>query len=143
MGKFPYKYILNTLVIAYKGGLNMTEKRKCFICGKEYEYCPNCSNAGEQPWKFLYHDEKCVDISNIWYAYRGKEITKDEAKTKMSAIKPNIDDALKHNSVAANEIKEIFGIKEEKPEPKKTDVEKVEEKKPVENKGKQFNGYKK
>lgn len=90
----------------------MAEKeKKCFICGKIYSYCPHCKDANpEESWKILFHDEKCRDISRIWYAYRGKEITKEEAKESMSVLKPNIDDTLNYDSVPAKEIQEIFGV---------------------------------
>lgn len=108
--------------------------RICFICGKEYRWCPNCREYdSNETYKYLFHDEKCAEISKIWYAYRGDEISKEEAKRRMSKIKPNIDDALLYTSVAANEIKEIFKVEEKLQEPKV--VNKVEERpveKPVE-----------
>ena len=77
-----------------------------------------------------------MDIANIWYAYRGKEISKETAKSEMEKIKPNIDNVLKHSSIAANEIKEIFGIHEEVVE------EIIEEKKDPEDEKKDSNSSK-
>lgn len=54
----------------------------------------------------------------------------------MEKIKPNIDDVLKYTSIAANEIKEIFGIKEEIVE------EIAEDKKESEGEKKDFNSSK-
>ena len=91
----------------------MAEKRKCFMCGKEYEFCPNCADKGnEEPWKFLYHDVKCMQVSKIWYAYRGHEISKDEAKTQMDEYPDVIAMILKNDSIPAKEIKDIYGVKE-------------------------------
>jgi len=88
-------------------------ERTCMCCGKKYEYCSHCNDFDPtETWKYLYHDKKCMGIAEVWYAYRGKEITKEEAKARMSEFKPNIDDVLKYNSIAAKEIREIFDIKE-------------------------------
>ena len=133
----------------------MAKKRICVMCGKEYEWCIHCtSSKPEEAWKFMYHDEKCMDIGNIWYAYRGKEIPKEEARIKLSQIKPNIDDVLKYHSIAANEIRDIFGIKleedveqvepkvEEKVEPK-VETKPVPEKKPDNQQFGKYNNKKK
>lgn len=91
----------------------MAQDRICMMCGTKYQYCPHCGeyNPDEQ-WRLLVHDKKCLDLSRLWYAYRGGEITKSEAKERMGKIKPNIDNVLKHKSLAADEIKEIFGVNE-------------------------------
>ena len=71
-------------------------------------------------------------IANIWYAYRGNEISKEEAKEQMSQYKPNIDEVLKYTSIAAKEIRDIFGVVEEE-KTEDTVVEKqVEDIKPEE-----------
>lgn len=88
----------------------MAEKRKCFMCGKEYEYCPNCQSGIEKPWKFLFHDEKCLAVSKIWYAYRGKEIDGKEAIKRMNEYPDTIEKILKYDSVPAQEIKVIYGV---------------------------------
>ena len=118
------------------------------MCGTEYKYCSHCNDYNaKDTWKYLYHDEKCKAIANIWYAYRGNEITKEEAKAQMLEYKPNIDNVLKYTSIAANEIREIFDIKEEEPvtEEKQVEEQKVEEQKaevqqePEQETKKQFN----
>ena len=108
----------------------MAEIRKCFICGQSYEYCPNCNNAAE-PWKFLYDTEECVEVAEVWYAYRGKEITKEEAKAKLDKHPSIIALVLKNDSTPANEIQEIYGVEiVKKIEPEV--VEETTEEKPVE-----------
>lgn len=94
----------------------MAKTRTCMICGAKYEYCNHC-NYDEPSWKFLYHDENCKEIGKIWYAYRGNEISKADAKKAMSAFKPNIDAALKYDgTTAAKEIRELFNSKSKKSE---------------------------
>ena len=107
----------------------MAQDRTCFMCGTKYSYCPTCKtpDAGK-PWKFLYHDERCEAISKIWYAYRGHEISKEEAKRQLDKYPENIELILKNDSVPANEIKEIYDIHEEKQaEEKHTEEKPVEE----------------
>lgn len=59
----------------------MSHERKCLMCGKSYRYCSHCNDFDPtETWKYLYHDKKCMDIANIWYAYRGKEISQEKAK---------------------------------------------------------------
>ena len=93
----------------------MRDERTCIVCGKKYSYCPHCkSNQANQQWRYLFHDEKCMEIANLLYAYRGSEIGKDEARKRMSNVTPNIEDALKYDSLTAKDIKAIMGV-EEKP----------------------------
>lgn len=94
----------------------MAKERTCMMCGRHYKFCHHCKEYEHEPrWKYLYHDEKCKAIGDLWYAYRGDEISKSEAKKAMSAFKPNIDDVLRYTSIAANEIRDIFDVGKEKP----------------------------
>lgn len=95
----------------------MAKERACMICGRHYKFCHHCKEFEQEPkWKYLYHDEKCKQIGDIWYAYRGGEISKENAKKALSKLKPNIDDALKYTgTIASNEIRDIFDVGEEKP----------------------------
>ena len=100
----------------------MAHERTCMMCGEKYQYCSHCDEYdARETWKYLYHDKNCMAIGNIWYAYRGKEITKDQAKEQMNEYKENLEKIFKHHSIAADEIRDIFGIKLEEPK-------KVEEK---------------
>ena len=88
----------------------MAKERTCMICGAKYKFCNQCKeNAHEPGWKILYHDENCKKIGDLWYAYRGNAISKEDARKAMSQYKPNIDKALEYDkTVAAKEIKAIF-----------------------------------
>ena len=113
----------------------MAEKRKCFMCGTEYEYCSNCADGRDKPWKFLYHDENCLAVSNIWYAYRGHEISKEEAKTQMDEYPEAVAKILKNDSTPAKEIKDIYGVKEPEKKVEGQAVEKKDENRSFQNKG--------
>lgn len=87
-------------------------ERKCIVCGKVYSFCPSCKNSmSNEGWRFLYHDVNCRDMQDVLFAYRAKEITKEQAKERLSIYEPNISDALKNDSNTAREIQEIFSIK--------------------------------
>ena len=105
----------------------MAKKRKCMLCGTEYEYCGHC--RGDNPeltWKYLFDDEECLGISQIWYTYRGKEITKDVAKKQFEEHSKKLALICKNDSKAAEEIKAIVDFKE-KVESEKKAEEKVDE----------------
>lgn len=57
-------------------------KRKCCLCGKEYEtYCPSCREAAYQPsWINSFHSENCSKIYEACAGYSGNALSKDEAK---------------------------------------------------------------
>lgn len=94
----------------------MAVKRTCFMCGAEYEWCNTCHDFdATETWKYLYHDKNCLDISKIWYAYRGGEISKDEAKKRMDKYPETIVAILENTSVPANEIKNIYSVPEKEP----------------------------
>ena len=87
----------------------MSQERKCFACGLRYRWCNTCHDYDpKESWKYLYHDKDCLEISRIWYAYRGNEITKEEAKRRMDQYPETIEMILINDSVMANEIKDIY-----------------------------------
>lgn len=107
----------------------MAHERTCMMCGEKYKYCSHCDEYNSnETWRYLYHDKNCMAIGNIWYAYRGKEITKEQAKKQMNEYKENLEKIFKHHSIAANEIRDIFGIKLEEPKEVEENIEKPVEK---------------
>lgn len=107
--------------------------RICLCCGKTYQYCPSCKGYDpEKTWMFLVHDEKCLDVYNIWQQYRGKEIDKDTAAKALKAL--DVTEILKSGSPVVPVLKEILDIKDEVKEEiaEEKEVEKNEE--PVETK---------
>ena len=91
----------------------MAHERTCFVCKTKYQYCAHgCRDYNpNEPWRYLFHDYKCRDIYEIWQQYRGKEITKEQAKELLSAFE-GIDEIIASNSPVTSEIKEIFDIHE-------------------------------
>lgn len=93
--------------------------RNCVLCGREYNYCPNCAKDRSKPtWHKLFDNENCKDIFNILNDYTFELSTKEEAKELLSKC----DIAIELNDHYRNEINAIMA------EPKKTkQVKKVEE----------------
>lgn len=59
--------------------------RKCILCGKKYEYCPNCSrDAKKEPWHTIYDSENCRNISKALTDYNLNKITKEAARDALS-----------------------------------------------------------
>lgn len=93
----------------------MSDTRKCIVCGKEYDYCPNCIRYIRLPrWMFSYHDENCRKIGAALNDYKAKNKTPIEVKrmleqadlskkeTFVPAFKEMIDEVL-----AVEEPKEV------------------------------------
>lgn len=105
-----------------------THKRTCLLCGQTYSYCHRCNEYKDEPtWKYLYHDENCKEVADIWHAYKGNELTKAQAKAKLK--EHDLTEILKYHSFAINELKDIMAEdkKPAKSESKKVIVKKDEE----------------
>lgn len=67
--------------------MGSTKKRKCFICGKEYKYCPTCLEDADKPtWYFLCCCETCHEINVILSQHTAGRITAADAKAKLAKI---------------------------------------------------------
>lgn len=102
-------------------------ERKCVICGKEYRYCPRCSEyKNMERWHINYCSEKCRDIFNVLNPYAFKHIDLETAKEKLEKIGVNKDTVLfgEYNGI----LDEIYGRnkKPERNEPKKVEFKKKE-----------------
>ena len=92
----------------------MAYERTCMMCGENYKYCSHCHDFDPtETWKYLFHDKDCLAISKIWYAYRGNEITKEEARRQMEKYPERMQKIFKYTTIAAKEIRAIFDIPEE------------------------------
>lgn len=98
----------------------MAKERTCFCCMTKYEYCHSCKDYNPvETWRYLYHDSNCKTIGDIWFAYRGKEISKEDARAALKTF--DLSKILNSGSPVVPELKEIMGVKEE-PKEEKIDV---------------------
>lgn len=57
------------------------KKRKCYLCGKLYEYCGNCVEfAGKPAFLSTFHDENCKTIFHICTDFNMGLLSKADAK---------------------------------------------------------------
>lgn len=97
------------------------KNRVCIVCGKEYEYCGNCSaHRNLETWHTIYHDSNCREVFNITSEYMTKMITKEEARKKYG--KCDLSNKENFQKVILSAINEVCSYKKEK------NVEKVAEK---------------
>lgn len=73
----------------------MKHARICAICGKEYSYCPDCTDYDELPrWMFLFDKENCKDIWEVINKYRTKEYTAAQAKAELQKLDMSYKDSI-------------------------------------------------
>ena len=91
----------------------MSANRICICCGEKFKYCPSCGVASQPTWKRVYDSKECMEIANILLSSRGpRGISKEEAKRQMQQYPDALEKIFDYDSLTANAIKEIFGIKD-------------------------------
>ena len=107
--------------------VNMAKERTCFACGQKYVWCNTCHDFDPtETYKNLYHSLECVAISQIWYAYRGKEISKEEARRELQKYPEVLEKVFQYDSILAKEIQAIFDLPEENVETKQVETKQAE-----------------
>ena len=98
----------------------MAHERICKWCGTEYRYCAHCNEFNSQEtWRYAYHDEVCRKLGNLWFAYRGNEISETKFKEELDKYPEILNKVFKLNTFAAGKIREMYGVHE--PDEEKTD----------------------
>lgn len=94
----------------------MAGKRKCIVCGAEYDYCPNCNN--EQPrWRFLFDTKNCNDIWEVFNDYRTGQMNATQADKALKQL--DLSKEADFNPIWKSLLIKIRG--EAKPEVEKVD----------------------
>lgn len=114
----------------------MAHERICMVCGKKYEYCAHgCKDFDEsKPWMYLFDDETCKNVYDIWQSMRGKEINKEKAAEIFGAM--DLTKVLAADTMVAKEVKEIVKTKKETHVEEKHETVKEETKKEETHQGK-------
>ena len=95
-------------------------KRSCWICGKDYDYCPHCKRA--ETWKSTTCSTEHYQIHLILQELREGVLTKIEAKQRLKNI--GIDNNYNFDKMipaVARDVKEIIKTKEKTGNHKITD----------------------
>lgn len=109
----------------------MAHERKCFCCGASYKFCgQGCRDEHpNETWRFLFDNENCKSVYEIWQSVRGNEISKSDAAKIFRTM--NIDKVLAADTIVSKDIKQILDENKEhynKPEKVVTEEVKPEEK---------------
>ena len=60
--------------------------RECYLCGKDYQYCPTCSQDKMKPaWMSEFHSENCKNIFDICTRFNMQLMSKTEAQDALNA----------------------------------------------------------
>lgn len=98
--------------------------RKCVLCSKDYEYCPNCARDRKKPtWHKLFDSDNCHNIFDAINDYNFNLKTKEETVELLSKC----DLSIEMNNHYRCEINEIMAKPKKASKPKQEEVEVVEE----------------
>ena len=80
-------------------------KRKCSVCGKEYNFCPICEDDAAKPsWMMIFDSKDCHDIYDAVTGYKDGIYDKEYAKGIISNCKLDIS---KYSDDIAKVLKEL------------------------------------
>ena len=86
--------------------------RECYLCGKEYQYCPTCSQDRMKPsWMAEFHNENCKNIFDICTRYNMKLMSKTDAQDAL--LECDLVDQANFKSYVQIDIETIFKDDEE------------------------------
>ena len=92
----------------------MAQKRKCYLCGESYSYCPTCSQDRTKPsWMSEFHSENCKNIFDICTRFNMQLLTKDEAKAAIEMC--DISNRSNFKSYVQTDLDNIFKDEEKVP----------------------------
>ena len=81
-------------------------KRSCWICGEEYDYCPNCNDIGS--WRIKACTPEHYQVIQIFNDYHAKVINAKEAIELFANIGITADSELNFLPEVAAETKDII-----------------------------------
>ena len=87
---------------------------KCYVCGKENKYCPNCAEFANAPsYLQMYDSEECQKIDMTLNKFWFNHLSKDQAKELLAGC--NLGKVMnKDLLVAVNKLNEEDNIEEKK-----------------------------
>jgi len=95
--------------------MSKNKKRKCIVCGNEYDYCHSCPKDADKPvWYYIFCSEECHKLGDILTKQTNGEI--DLLTAKKEIISSNLQNIKTFDSDVQNHIDKIMAVKE----PRKT-----------------------
>ena len=63
----------------------MENRRICYSCGKEYEFCPRCpSDSRKEPWHMMFDSCQCKDVFYWVCSVYAGSVTRKQARRALS-----------------------------------------------------------
>ena len=83
--------------------------RDCYLCGRDYQYCPTCSQDKMKPaWMSDFHSENCKNIFEICTRFNMKLISKTEAQDALNAC--DLTNKENFKSYVQRDLENIFKV---------------------------------
>ncbi|MBQ2883695.1 MAG: hypothetical protein IJE43_08000 [Alphaproteobacteria bacterium] len=99
--------------------------RECYLCGKDYSYCPTCSQDKMKPaWMAEFHSASCKNIFDICTRFNMGLMTKAEAREALNAC--DLSNKANFKSYVQHDLEVIFA-EEPKKKTKKIEAQIIEE----------------
>ena len=99
--------------------------RECYLCGKEYQYCPTCSQDKMKPaWMSEFHSENCKNIFDVCTRFNMKLMSKTEAQDALNAC--DLSNKANFKSYVQHDLEVIFAD-EPKKRGKRIEIKPIDE----------------
>ena len=83
--------------------------RECYLCGKDYQYCPTCSQDKMKPaWMSEFHSENCKNIFDICTRFNMQLMSKIEAQDALNAC--DLSNKENFKSYVQRDLENIFKV---------------------------------
>lgn len=85
--------------------------RECYLCGKDYQYCPTCSQDRMKPaYMSEFHSENCKNIFDICTRFNMNLMSKSEAQDALNSC--NLSNKENFKSYVIRDLEVIFAADE-------------------------------
>ena len=96
----------------------MKHQRICIMCGRSYEYCPNCNKYADKPrWMWNFCSDRCNDICTVLCDYKQGKISAADARKQLYKLNANSIENL--GDGFKKDIEDLMGAKPEEAQPSK------------------------
>lgn len=83
--------------------------RECYLCGRDYQYCPTCSQDKMKPaWMSEFHSENCKNIFDICTRFNMQLMSKTEAQDALNSC--NLSNKENFKSYVQRDLENIFKV---------------------------------
>lgn len=99
--------------------------RECYLCGRDYQYCPTCSQDKMKPsWMAEFHSENCKNIFDICTRFNMNLMSKSEAQDALNAC--DLSNKANFKSYVQRDLEVIFA-EEPKKRGKRIEIQPVDD----------------